>query len=65
LLGLKGRFEGLQLKGGKSAGIMDECFLNLYINYEDEDNPDIDIFISGDLNGEIQKDTFLKFQSKV
>lgn len=32
---------------------MNDCFLNLLINYEDLDKPDIDLYISGVFKGEI------------
>ncbi|CDW74137.1 UNKNOWN [Stylonychia lemnae] len=44
---------------------LDECYLNLRINYNDIENPDIDLFISGIFIGEIQQNSTLRFKSKI
>ncbi len=44
---------------------MDDCSLNMYINYEDLEKPELDIYIEGDLIGEIQNGSKLKFRSKL
>lgn len=45
--------------------MMDDCSLNMYINYENLDKPELDIYIEGDLIGEIQNGSKLKFRSKL
>ena len=44
---------------------LDECFLNLRIDYRNDDQPDIDLFISGIFIGEVQQGSTLRFKSKV
>ena len=48
-----------------SRYIVDECKLNMLIDYEDLENPDIDIYISGVLIAQIYQGEPLKFQSKI
>eukprot|EP00347_Sterkiella_histriomuscorum_P015912 403355213 len=45
--------------------VLDNAFLKMEINFENIQKPDIDIYILGDLIGEVQPNVTLKFQSTI
>lgn len=45
--------------------MLDNCFLNLDIDFTNFDEPKLDVYISGDFIGEIQEGVKLYFKSKL